>query len=558
MTPSRGWTAALGLVLVGWGCGAHPRASDAPATAQSAPAPASAAPPAAPAPAAARVGDACEPGDDPGGSCGAPLLCMPAPGGYCTSFCGFGDGCPAGAACIPSPRAGRVCLASCAGAGDCREGYACDAVWKVCAPGGLLGPRPPSCLPGDAPNGALARRQAFGEARRLSRGASLGKYSFEPTGALLKNGDLVVVYTEMNRILEPNGLAAVVVRSDGSIDGPRALTSTKQRHFDPWMFAADDGVGLVWLGHDGGRPDRNPEIGFSTSADGVTWSPPRAVHDARTDCPGNAAGCLDKPMIARVADAWLVFYWSEVSEGLRAVRVADGAVASSVRAGAGAYGDVRVDERGHVHVVYQTFAPGAGRPDVFGDPRGRIEYVLSADRGKSFGKPLRVSAEGEGVPFFFSNPQVVSDTRRKLVHVLYPRGSADGRWDIVLATSKDGGKSWSRSRVNDDAPCANHMTPRAALDPKDGALHVIWRENRGGQGHMAYAVCRAGKCSENQAVHDAPFASYSFVRHGSDWVGEYDVLVLDARRRRLHAVWTQPVDEHGVATSRIFHATAAL
>ena len=117
------------------------------------------------------------------------------------------------------------------------------------------------------------------------------------------------------------------------------------------------------------------------------------------------------------------------------------------------------------------------------------------------------------VPFLSSNAQIVVDEPRKTVYVVYPAGTADGRWNIMLAVSRDGGATWRRVQVNDDAPCANHMIPSAALDPRTGRVHVIWLENRTGRGGVAYASCDPGgaRCKANEAVSDEPFASYGFV-----------------------------------------------
>ena len=102
-------------------------------------------------------------------------------------------------------------------------------------------------------------------------------------------------------------------------------------------------------------------------------------------------------------------------------------------------------------------------------------------------------------------------------------GTPDGRWDIYLATSADGGKSWSRRKVNDDAHCASHLTPHTALDPKTGILHITWLDNRSGVGALAYASCAPGgsSCSANEAVSDTPLASYTYERHLPGWLAEY-------------------------------------
>src|SRR5262249_22751188 len=149
---------------------------------------------------------------------------------------------------------------------------------------------------------------------------------------------------------------------------------------------------------------------------------------------------------------------------------------------------------------------------------------------------------------------LLADLDKGLLYVVYPVGTPDGKWDIILATSKDGGQTWSRATVNDDgAPCANHMAPTAVLD-SSGKIHITWFDNRSGKGSLAYASCASGgtKCTPNEAVSDAPFTSYGFGRNSTSWLGDYNTLMYDAKKKLLRAVWTQTVDENGVATSRIF------
>jgi len=140
---------------------------------------------------------------------------------------------------------------------------------------------------------------------------------------------------------------------------------------------------------------------------------------------------------------------------------------------------------------------------------------------------------------------------------VYPAGSPDGRWEIILATSVDGGATWKRTTVNDDGPCASHMLPTATVDPQ-GRIHVMWIENRSGMGSVAYTVCQpnATKCSPNEIINDQPFAAYGFARHSSKSVGDGNALIYDAKRKMIHAVWTQPVDEGGNPVSRVFVSSA--
>ena len=116
------------------------------------------------------------------------------------------------------------------------------------------------------------------------------------------------------------------------------------------------------------------------------------------------------------------------------------------------------------------------------------------------------------MPFYFSNPQVLFDTRRRTLYVAYPAGGADGKWDILLAVSTNGGQSFVHRKINDDASCANHMTLTLALEARTGKIHLMWAENRDGQARMVTSVCAIGGaiCAVNEALSD-PFAAYKIL-----------------------------------------------
>jgi hypothetical protein len=523
----------------------------------------------APTPPPGMVGAACQPGGEglTQGTCAAGLFCLGmAPGGYCTSFCP----CGAGAACAESLRAPELCAKSCASDADCRSGagYVCDATWKVCTLPQMLAPKAPMCDP-PAP---APPRKSFGKVVQLSTAAS-GSPNFEPTAAIDRDGDLVVAYIAGLAVGKPNHIAISKLNvARDLVDSDHVFRLDRENHFDPWLASDRKGrLYLVWLGFDGGGvPEKRMQVGLSTSDDGLTWTKPVVANDINTDCPREAPGCLDKPMVAvgpdrkdpRIDDVY-VFYYSEPSKGLRAVHSNDGAESFSPSApvGDGAYADADVTKSGRIHVVFEA---GGQTANQLGDTKNGIYYTNSEDGANSFNKPARVSGEGEQIPFYFSNPQLIADVNAGVLYVVYPSGSPDGKWDILLASSSDGGKTWARATVNDDGPCASHMVPTATLDPATGRVHIIWFENRSGTGALAYASCIENKnkngvvCSPNETVSDIPFAAYGFARHSPKWLGEYNSLVLDPRHKLLHAVWTQPVDEGGKPVSRIFTSAARL
>jgi hypothetical protein len=368
----------------------------------------------------------------------------------------------------------------------------------------------------------------------------------------------------MASIFARPSLHVATLRADGSTESDRVLATARSDHYDTWMATDLRGrVSLVWLGHNGDGVDRESQIGRATSDDGSTWSVPSVAHDP-ADC-AQTDGCLDKPMIAAGSqpdaptESLLVLCYA--TNGLRCRRSINGGTsfARSVAAAPGIYGDLRIDGRGRVHVAVTVPSGGPTSAGWFGSAQNRVVYVRSDNGGVSYRTVSTASAEGERVPMYFSNPQVLRDETRALTHVIYPAG--DGvAWNIIVATSRDDGATWTRITANDDAPCATHMTPTAALDATTGAVHLLWLDNRDGRGAAVWTRCEPGasRCAPNERVSDAPFASFALVRQSPRWPGEYHALLVDAARRRLHALWTATVLEGGAPVARIFHASAGL
>jgi hypothetical protein len=213
------------------------------------------------------------------------------------------------------------------------------------------------------------------------------------------------------------------------------------------------------------------------------------------------------------------------------------------------------------HSAYGAFG-GLVRSAKLTKTRGdlRKRPALSEDGARTFTAPSVVSAPGDPSPWGFANPHVVPDFARHLLYVVYAAGGDDLRWDVMLATSRDGGKTSARTRVNDDAPCANHRIPTAVLDPKSGRVHVAWLDNRSGFGEAVWAACDSGgaHCGPNERISDAPFTAFRHVRLSPRWLGEYPTLLADPKHDALHLVWTQTVDEDGHGIARIFWAKTPL
>ena len=446
-------------------------------------------------------------------ACAEGLTCLSglhAFGGYCASAgCAACEG-----ACVGTPR-GELCMAPCARDADCRasEGYVCDPTWKACV----------------MPNAAAIVPRTCPAARGIGRDPQ-----FAPSAALVDanessavataDGGLVVVHAKGSSL----GVTHVDIAGRAA---QRATFEAASSIANP--FLARDASGTLyatWSSTAGAM--------LSKSKDGVQWSAPLTI-DPCSDC---------RSIVVAGASAVHAMF---AHEGMRVRTSRDGGnqfgAASTILGG---YGNATVGVDGRMHVVAIDGSPlGA-----FGSANQRIQYSAG------FGKPITVSRRDETLPFYFANPSIAVDSRRKWIYIAYVRGGRDAVWDIVLAASKDGGRTWKRSRIGDDPPCAIHMVPNLALDPRTGTLHLAWYDSRGEQPRFAHATCTPGlaKCTQLGRINDVPFATLSTVRDNATWIGDYETLIVDDKRRMLHAVWTQPVEEAGKVVSRVFHAKAKL
>ena len=474
-------------------------------------------------------GDGC---DD---HCASGLACAPLPGGYCASACGV-TGTSCDGTCVETGR-GELCLKSCTSDSACRadEGYVCDPVWHACSIPNLAAIAPANC-----PVTGPVTDKSFATSLPWST-AETGPYQVEPSAVIGSDGNAVAIYASLGAIGAGNVLA---------VSNTAAPPIGLEHNVDPQL--AHDRAGklyAVWHAFD----DDHDEILLASSSDrGATWHAPIEVQEPG-DC--TTVPCVDRPLIAigpdpgqRTRDLIYVMYGA--GGGLRVRASHDGGVTfgRAVTALGGDYGNAAIGTDGRLHLVALSDSTGG-----YGSAQHHIAYTVSADGGASFTKPLVVSGRDELIPGFFANPSIAVDDRRRLVHFAYARGGRAGSWDLVVATTN--GKTWTRARIGDD--CALYMVPNLAVDSMTGVLHVAWYDSTGG-GRFAHASCLGGKCTQLGAINTVPFAALSTGRYGSRWVGDYESLVIDDKRRVLHAVWAQPVAEGDAIVSRIFHAQAKL
>lgn len=533
------------------------------------------------------IGEPCE-SEGPGfppvqGTCRSGQLCLSTAigfrNGYCAQVC-QGTRCPGDSAC------GRlqgfpVCLRSCMTNDDCRraEGYVCRATEggtaRVCqvndAPPGVR-PDDSACFTagttGEHPAPALMRVTFTGpngdaSAPRLDSFVEAeGNVAVHPT-----NGHVAVSYISANvggqiymgTSHNPGTNAGWI--GDGTVRDPTFNSSS-----DPVLDYGLDGVlRMTFIGLQRGATSQVTAVHVRVTEsrdDGTTWATPRQVDPAGV-CPQGTGGICDKPWIlstpGAAAGAPSVLYLGYLAQG---ARNADLVVQRSDDAGMTWSPTIRLAALGVIggsavaHNLIQLAAgpgslvgaawsglsvgDGSGSTDSsarFGSPANRVLFRRSRDGFRTL-ESMRVVSRPTDTPVYVQPPVALDGT--DTVHVVYVSGDATGAWDVILATSTNGGESWQHRKVNDDPEsCALHMLPAMLVDPVTHDVHVTWMENRFGEGAVAYARCAgnpATPCGRNEQVSDRPFR-LSSSRNPQIWHGDYNGLTLSPQGE-LWATWS--------------------
>jgi len=448
--------------------------------------------------------------------------CLSMPGGYCGGSCANA---PCAGACVETMRDGELCLASCTRDGDCRadEGYTCDPQWHACTI-----PNTTALVPKQCPAAGPARDPAFTDVTPWAIGRSPSAVS---QGHGVAGMGVVALYASST------GIGCMAEAAGPVVTGGR----------DPWVARGTTKLYGVW------RDDEAVEFSTEPLNAACEWTPPIPVQE--TSDP------IGKAMVAVGPGEIIYVMYGSGRDGLRVRTSHDGGktFATAVTALAGTYGNAAVGSDGRLHLVTLN----GDDHGAYGSAQQQIEYTVSADKGATFAKAIVVSRRDELVPTYFANPSIAVDDRRKLVYVAYVRGGRDGVWDVVIATTKDAGKTWTRTTIGDG--CSMHLVPNLALDPTTGTLHVAWYDTAGAPGRFVHGSCPSGaaKCSVWGAINteaSEPFEPLSTGHGTKAWIGDYASLFVDDKSHVLHALWTQPVTDKtsGKLVPRIYHASAKL
>lgn len=284
----------------------------------------------------------------------------------------------------------------------------------------------------------------------------------------------------------------------------------------------------------------------------------RSIHVWRTDDGGRSfarsvavtgAGALDGPWLAAEHHAPYTLHvaWAEgTTRGhtntLRYARSTDGGktfetprVIARVSRG---LDDVRVacGPPGGVYIIYDA----GGAADGVGH-RATVPVLCSQDRGGTFAGPIRLGRDTLRITFpgtfSLSLPAIAADPRGDLVCAAFSRRAAGARHaDVVVAVSRNGGRTWSRVKAVTPRDQVVYFQPQVAIDA-DGRIGVMAFAMADRRVSTVLMLTEPGalRFGPPIAVTTRPFnpANSGFGR--AWWIGDYQALV--ATHGTFHALW---------------------
>ncbi len=185
---------------------------------------------------------------------------------------------------------------------------------------------------------------------------------------------------------------------------------------------------------------------------------------------------------------------------------------------------------------------------------GAVYHMRSDDAGATWNAPRMIAS----MPLFLDlgsryeyrrvgMPAIAADPASGAVYVAYlPRDTGDS--NVFLATSLDGGDSWSTMKVNDDlaGPLNDQWMTAIAVGP-GGTVHLTWLDHRddptgaAARVYHSFSTDQGRTWSANQPLSSAAFTGKGgYHQSGSGTIGDY--MALAASPAAVHAFWADTRD----------------
>jgi hypothetical protein len=210
---------------------------------------------------------------------------------------------------------------------------------------------------------------------------------------------------------------------------------------------------------------------------------------------------------------------------------------------------------GHTFVAQQRLGIVGELPQIAATHSGLFivgpaGYLVSHDNGISF-EPTYTHRFADKL-----TRVAVSPDRRRL-YVVGDSGTG-GLW---IQNTQDGGKTWQTTRVDTASHASAWRYPAIHID-SHGRIHVVWMDDRDGQGaiYHAYSDDSGASFSVNSRVSDQPFPFPSDApppapaNQRGTWVGDY--LSLTSVTGKIVVAWSD--QRTGPTQSTVYTAVGAI
>lgn len=323
------------------------------------------------------------------------------------------------------------------------------------------------------------RGQTFTDAIQLSSG---GGAALRPRLAV-RGGAVYLVWHE-DVSATKDIMFSRSLNGGASFESPINISNTPGQSMEGRIAVGPSGtIFVVW---DEASPFRR--IALSRSFDGgSSFESPQTVFGVAMpgDCrPGQPTGaCTPYPGIAiDPASGRVYLVWHDLVDGNAQVLVS-----RSLDGGSSFSAPLKISHGVfHSHCAAITVGP-SGKILVAYENRKQIEphahdamFTQSVDGGASFSPPVNLS---NGPDFAFSDYPWPVEAPNGMIVVGWEDNRAGGELDAVLATSTDGGRTFSQSQNllnNDTSPSTEVVT----LFGPDGTLYVAWEDYQNGQAEV--------------------------------------------------------------------------
>lgn len=353
---------------------------------------------------------------------------------------------------------------------------------------------------------------------------------------------------------------------EGLVPGLTLATGGRfERASDPWVaFGPGGRAYYVSLAFDETTP-RNGIFVSASNDGGRSWAEPVAVHEnLGLDFDDKEAGVVDvgagSPWRGRVYVCWdtvtddrrQILRVSSSDDGAQSWTAPTDIAATDFNIGCLPL----VSPGGALHIVWLRVARGSGAATLL--------IARSEDGGASFGEPVEIARmQNRGVAALRTGelPAAAVDPRNGRLFVVWPDSRFTPADQIVMASSSDGGASWSEPRRFSDGPDdAPSFTPAVAVDGRgrvgvsyyslrnDPArafaadLYLVESDARG-RPRKARRISPTSFDARDAAVTEAGFFFGDYqglvgLRSGflPLWIGTAERSALDPARRQSDAV----------------------